>query len=180
MNRKNNGYAKLQRSYLDIDEVSKDPYAAALYAYCTARANFKNCTYKGAKVEKGSFLTSMKKLADENGMDKNTVRKRLKKLQDYNLIHVKSDKHGTKITVIRHDENIIDKNNLGEEVTHPTQSLGEEVTHPTQSLGEEVIHKVGEEVTPNNNDIKKKDIKKKYIDSPDLNDRIERGLNNLL
>lgn len=76
------------------------------WLYLIIEANWKDGWMKGGsvKVPRGSLLTSFDKLAEENNISRNTVRKFLDILQEEGQITVESTHKYTLITVLKYDE----------------------------------------------------------------------------
>jgi DNA-binding transcriptional regulator YhcF (GntR family) len=91
-------YIKLDRKTLEWGWFT-DVSTAHLWIYILLNANFKDNEWRGEIYEKGSFPTSLNKIANDTGISIPTIRKGLKKLQKTNEITVISTKQGTKIIV---------------------------------------------------------------------------------
>ena len=93
-----NGFVKINRSLLRW-EWHDVPSMVTVFVHCLLLANWKDGKYHGHDVPRGSFLTSVPKLADTCGLSVNTVRKCLNRLQETGEIEVKSTHRGHHIFV---------------------------------------------------------------------------------
>ncbi len=76
-----NGFVKLFRKLVDW-KYAQFPNAVALWVHILIRANWKDGYFMGVPIPRGSFATSLQRLADETGMNVSTVRRWLKKFED--------------------------------------------------------------------------------------------------
>ena len=94
------GFIKIDRKLLkwgwkDVPEM------VALWIEILLQANYQDGEWHGKKYEKGSFPTSVDKLAKATGLSLRQVRTCLERLQQSGEIIVKSTSHGTKIKVVK-------------------------------------------------------------------------------
>ena len=73
------GFVKLSRKMISWGWF-KDVNTAHLFMYCLMRANFKDTEWKGIKLKRGSFVTSLKHLSEETGLTPRQVRTALEHL----------------------------------------------------------------------------------------------------
>ena len=82
----------------------KDIITRAIFIHLIAKANYEDADYKDTTVHRGEMLTSYDELAAENGVNRKTIIKALKKLQKTGEIKVESRPHiGTRIQVMNYD-----------------------------------------------------------------------------
>ncbi|MGI6096370.1 MAG: hypothetical protein ACOYBL_13340 [Lachnospiraceae bacterium] len=60
------GFVKISRSILDW-EWYEDVVTRCVFIHCILRANWKNTEWKGQKIKRGQFITSLANLARETG-----------------------------------------------------------------------------------------------------------------
>lgn len=98
-----NGWIKLHRSLLDW-EWYDDINVMRVFLHCLLMANHKDRKYRGAVVERGSFLTGRDALASQTGLTVQQIRTSLNKLKSTNELTIKSSKQGTVIQVVSYDK----------------------------------------------------------------------------
>ena len=98
-----NGWIKLHRSLLDW-EWYDDTNVMRVFLHCLLMANHKDKKYRGAVVERGSFLTGRDALASQTGLTVQQIRTSLNKLKSTNELTIKSSKQGTVIQVVSYDK----------------------------------------------------------------------------
>ena len=98
-----NGWIKLHRSLLDW-EWYDDINVMRVFLHCLLMANHKDKKYRGAVVERGSFLTGRDALASQTGLTVQQIRTSLNKLKSTNELTIKSSKQGTVIQVVSYDK----------------------------------------------------------------------------
>jgi predicted transcriptional regulator len=98
-----NGWIKLHRSLLDW-EWYDDINVMRVFLHCLLMANHKDKKYRGAVVERGSFLTGRDTLASQTGLTVQQIRTSLNKLKSTNELTIKSSKQGTVIQVVSYDK----------------------------------------------------------------------------
>lgn len=80
MNKDNNtGWVKLYRSLLDWEWWS-DRNTRDLFIYCIMSANHETTKWRGRTIERGQFITSVRKLADGSGLTERETRTALQHL----------------------------------------------------------------------------------------------------
>ena len=98
------------RTYRNILEhwVWQDPMTFRCWIYILLKANHsgKKIMFDGSliTIERGQFLTSIRKLSDEVGCSKNKINKIIGTLIEDNMITVKRTHRGTLLTVINYEK----------------------------------------------------------------------------
>lgn len=92
------GFIKLDRSLLKW-EWKDDPYMVALWIEILLQANWEDRRWHGKIYEKGSFPTSISKLAKATGMSAKRVRTCLGRLEKSQEVAIETANSGTKIIV---------------------------------------------------------------------------------
>lgn len=158
MSSKKMGYVILPRSIMDSDIWNNtDPGMYKLFTYCLMKANHNDADYKGIRIKKGSFLTSMKIITKDMKMSENSVRNKLKKLEKLGVIKYESNSRGTKIAIINYQEFQFDTNRATsnfEPLKPSTPSNFEPL--PPQNLNPYPP----QNLNPNNNDMSNNESKK--------------------
>jgi DNA-binding Lrp family transcriptional regulator len=158
----NKGFIVLDRAMSDWqwwDNVN----GLGLWIHILIDANWKDGWFMGNKVPRGSFATSIKRLAEETDMSEKTVRNWLKKFENAGQISVKGANKFTLITVInyaKYQDMPIEK---GEQIT---EQITDQVTEQsTEQITNQSTDQVTDQVTDNrtnkpyiNNKKKEKDI----------------------
>lgn len=97
------GYIGLWRKFLEWEWYT-DMNCKALFIHCLLRANIEDANYRGEKIERGSFFTSVKHLASELRLSDKQIRGAIVKLRQTGEINVFGASNGTKITICKYDE----------------------------------------------------------------------------
>ncbi|RLD69242.1 MAG: hypothetical protein DRI95_00690 [Bacteroidetes bacterium] len=98
----NLGYIALHRSLLDW-EWYKDTNTKSLFIHCLLNANFKDKSWQGNIIKRGSFITSLKSLEAELGLTNQKLRTSIGKLKRSKEIAVKTTNKNTTITILNYD-----------------------------------------------------------------------------
>jgi len=96
------GWIKLHRQLLEW-EWYDDTNTKCLFLHCLLRANHSDTEWRGHKIKRGQFLTSVDTLTRETGLSVSQIRTSLKKLISTNEIASKSQARSTVITVLGYD-----------------------------------------------------------------------------
>lgn len=92
------GFIKISRNILEWEWYS-DPCTKSVFIHCILKANWKEKTYKGAKIKRGQFVTSLAALAEETGLSIKNVRTALDHLKATNELAIEASPKGRIITV---------------------------------------------------------------------------------
>jgi len=98
-----NGWIKLHRQFLEWEWFT-DRNAMAVFIYCLLSANIDDKNWRGVNIERGSFITSLSKLAIDTGLTVKAIRIALDKLKKTSEIVVEGASQWTKITICKYDE----------------------------------------------------------------------------
>ena len=96
------GWIKLHRELLSW-EWYDDINTKCLFIHCLLRANHSDTEWRGHKIKRGQFLTSVDTLTRETGLSVSQIRTSLKKLISTNELASKSQARSTVITVVKYD-----------------------------------------------------------------------------
>jgi hypothetical protein len=99
----NNGFIKIHRKITEW-EWYDDTNTFRLFFHCIFKANWKDNNYRGTLVKRGSFLTSLKILADETGLTVRQIRTCLKRLESTHEVTSERTAQGTVIQVVKYND----------------------------------------------------------------------------
>ena len=97
------GYVLLHRKFVNW-EWYDDLNTKSLFLHCILKANYTDKEWHGKLIERGSFVTSVNKLAIETGLSVQNVRTSLNKLESTNEITKVTTTTNTIITVNNYNE----------------------------------------------------------------------------
>ncbi len=97
------GFVKISRKMISWGWF-RDVNTAHLFIYCMMRANYKDTEWKGVKVKRGSFITSLKHLSLETGLTLQQTRTALEHLISTQEITKQSSFKNTVIIVNNYDK----------------------------------------------------------------------------
>ena len=121
------GFILLFRRSID-SEVFSDPYLWHLFSWCLLKANYKDKTYRGTLVSRGSFVCGRHSAAEQLGIAGSTWYERMKKLEAMGCITIESNSRFTVITVEKYEQyQSLD----GDSDNHPTTIRQPSDNHPT-------------------------------------------------
>lgn len=121
------GWIKLHRQFKDWEWYNKSEMVH-LFVHCLVKANFKDGSFQGMPVEKGSFITSLKHLSEETNISVQTIRTCLKKLVLTNEISVKSTSKLTKITICKYESYQVESDVTNKQLTNNQQTTNKQLT----------------------------------------------------
>lgn len=113
------GYVKTYRSLTEWEWYT-DSNTKSLFIHCLLKANHTDRNYQGMLVERGSFLTGRKKLAQELGLSEQQIRTSIKRLKSTNEITTTSTNEGTLITVVKWGDYQVSEDNANQQNNQPT------------------------------------------------------------
>lgn len=96
------------KGFIVIDRVIDEwgywgsPTALALWIHILISANWKDGYFKGEKVKRGEFITSIGHLAEQTGVHPNTARRWLKKFKNDKQVVIQTTNKYTKISVVNY------------------------------------------------------------------------------
>jgi len=92
------GYVKLHRSFIDSEWYS-DINVSRLFIHLLIKANYKEKTWQGILIEKGSLITSISKLSFETKLSVKQIREAINKLKRANQVATRSTSRYTVIYI---------------------------------------------------------------------------------
>lgn len=137
-------FIKLERKIKDW-EWYHDKNTKILFIDMLLEARWKDGTYKGVVIKRGSFASSVRKLAKENDLTDNEVRTALKHLQKTHEITCKSHSKFTVFTINNYDLYQTDNTQDNKEITNKSQAINKQLTNKSQTNHEQLTHSIEEE-----------------------------------
>lgn len=98
-----NGYIKIFRKMLRW-EWYEDTNTFRVFLHCLLKANWKDKTWHGVEIKRGSFITSRQKMAQELGLTEKQIRVSLDHLEMTGEVARSSTSKYSVITVIKYDD----------------------------------------------------------------------------
>ena len=92
------GFIKISRNIVEW-ELYSDPCTKSVFIHCILKANWRDKTWKGVKIKRGQFVTSLAALAEETGLSVKNVRTALDHLKATNELAIETSPKGRVITV---------------------------------------------------------------------------------
>ena len=117
-----------------------------LFIHCLLRANWDDANWHGIEIKRGSFVTSIRNLAQDTGLTEMQVRTALKKLKLTQEITHKTTSRNTIITVKNYNQYQDNNTNNNKQITNKQQTNNKQITTNKEEI--------------NNN---KQEINNKYI-----------------
>lgn len=127
------GFIKISRNILEWEWYS-DPCTKSVFIHCILKANWKEKTYKGAKIKRGQFVTSLAALAEETGLSIKNVRTALDHLKATNELAIETSPKGRIITV----KNYAKYQDVANKPANNRQADGKEPANNRQTGGKQV------------------------------------------
>lgn len=148
-------YIKISRDIIHW-EWYKDEHTKGLFLHCIIKANWKDCNFKGVKIKRGEFVTSIPVLQDELSLTSNEVRTAIKHLKKTGEITVKPYSKFSVITVVNYDLYQTESHSNNSQITYKQQTSNIQTADKSQSINsllttiEEVKNDSKEEVKQEN------------------------------
>lgn len=98
----NSGYVAIYRNIINFDWY-QDSNTFRVYLHCILSANYTNKKWQGIEIQRGSFITSCNKIAQQLNLTEKQVRTSLMKLKRTNNLTCKATNKYTVITVHNYD-----------------------------------------------------------------------------
>lgn len=131
------GFIKISRKMISWGWF-KDVNTAHLFMYCLMRANYKDAEWKGVKVKRGSFITSLKHMSEETGLTLQQIRTALEHLVSTHEITKQSSFKNTVIIVNNYDK-YQDGNTKSNNKSTKYQQSSNTVVTKSQHSGNKVV-----------------------------------------
>lgn len=127
LERENTGFISLWRCVTDWEWYT-DVNTFKLFIHCLLKANFKDKSWQGIRIERGSFITSLDNLAFETGLSKMQVRTAIKKLKLTHEITHKTTSHYSIITVNNYNSYQPNNTQVNTQITYKQHTSNTQVT----------------------------------------------------
>lgn len=127
------GFIKISRNILEWEWYS-DPCTKSVFIHCILKANWRDKTWKGVKIKRGQFVTSLAALAEETGLSVKNVRTALDHLKATNELAIKTSPKGRVITV----KNYAKYQDMANKTANNRQTDGKATANNRQTGGKQV------------------------------------------
>ena len=118
-----NGFILIHRKLLEWEWYSS-VNDTRLFIHCLLKANWKDGKFKGVDIPRGSFVTSIRKLAKETGLSVKQVRVSLEHLKmTHELAHTTTSKYSI-ITINKYNDYQIDGTQIDNQRANKGQTKG--------------------------------------------------------
>ena len=128
----NQGWIKLHRALMDW-EWYDDIITRGIFIHCLLRANHTDVNWRGMELKRGQFVTSLKHLADENGVSVQTLRTHLKRLKSTSELTIKSTNKYSIITVCKYASYQSEKSEANKQTNKQTNKQVTSNQHATNN-----------------------------------------------
>lgn len=105
-----------------------DNNVKSLFIHCLLKANFKDNSWRGIDIKRGSFITSNNKLSLELNLSIQKIRTALNKLESTNEITINTTNKNTLITVIKYDNYQNNQQTDNKQTTNQQQTNNKPIT----------------------------------------------------
>ena len=146
--KKKKGFVLFWRSFIEWEWFT-DVNTCHLFQYCILRANHSDTEWRGQKIKRGSFITSLESLSIATGLSKMQVRTALKKLKKTNEITHQITRQNSIITVNNYDLFQDNNTQITHEITSKQHQNNIEIT--TDKELKRMINNEVNKITNNNN-----------------------------
>jgi len=136
-----NGFISLYRKLLSW-EWYQDNNVKSLFIHCLLKSNYKAKKWQGIDIQRGQFITSLKKLSVETGLSERQVRTALDKLILTNELTSKSNTRYRVLTVLKYEDyQVVDKP-TDKQLTNKRQTNDRQATTTNKDNKENNVNKV--------------------------------------
>lgn len=142
-----NGFIILDRKILDWGWIS-DEKVFKTFLTCILMANFRDNTFEGTNIPRGSFVTSYANLADRCRLSVQSLRTCLKKLVKTGEINIQTTNKFTLISVNNYDKYQQQNEEINKQITNNQQTTNNQLTTTEQcKQGKQCKQYIGEKKT---------------------------------
>ncbi len=99
----NEVWIKLHKKFLDW-KWYKNKNTKILFIHCLLKANWKDGSYEGVEIKRGSFITGRKQLSKELALTEQEIRTAIKHLKSTNEITIKTTNTFSIISIVNYDK----------------------------------------------------------------------------
>ena len=122
-----NGWITLHRKITEWEWYT-DINTCHLFIYCLLKANHKTKNWRGIKINRGTFITSLDTISKETGLSVMQVRTAIKKLESTNEITSKPTSKNRLITIINYSNYQDDNKQDNKQITNKQQTNNKQIT----------------------------------------------------
>jgi len=137
------GYVKLWRDYLDHD-VFRDPILWQIFCWCQLNANYTASTYEGVSLSPGQFIMGTIRTANLLKIPEATLKRKLKILEDCQLIKRKATSRFTIVTVCNLEDSGDSQKQSDPAVDPPNEPSIDLPSDPPN--GQQMIHQMATDI----------------------------------
>jgi hypothetical protein len=121
------GYVSLYRSFIKW-EWFEVPNMVTVFIYCLLKANFKDKSWRGIEIKRGSFITSLDTMSKDTNLSIQQIRTCLTRLEKTQEINKQSNKQNTLITICKYDSYQSKKETANTQLTNDQQTSNKQLT----------------------------------------------------
>ena len=121
------GYIKLHRKLLGWEWYADLP-TRVLFLHMLIKANWKDARFKGKEIKRGSFVSSIRKLAEETCLSVQEVRTALEHLKSTHEVTQSSNSKFTVFTVVSYDLYQADNTQTNKQLTNKQHTTNTQLT----------------------------------------------------
>ncbi len=141
------GFIALFRQFLKWEWFT-DVNTCHFFQYCLLRANPKTITWRGQKIKRGQFISSLNTMSKETGLTVMQIRTCINKLKMTGEITNETTNQNSIITIKNYNEYQSNNKRITRDLTHEiTNGNPSDSKHTTEPITHEITHKL----TTNNN-----------------------------
>lgn len=137
----NEKWIKIHNKFLNWEWYT-DVNTKAVFIHCILKANWKDCSYQGVEVPRGSFVTGRKKLVKELGLSEQEIRTAIKHLISTNEITTKSTNKFTIISVNNYDMYQQNNQELNQQLTNNQPTTNQQLTTIVEYKNNRIIDNI--------------------------------------
>lgn len=127
------GFVWFWRSFIEWEWFT-EVNTCHLFQYCILRANHSNTEWRGIKIKRGSFVTSLDSLSVSTGLTVREVRTALKNLKKTKEIEVETTSRYSIITVKNYNSYQYNDKQNGKQITNERQTSDKQATTDNNEL----------------------------------------------
>ena len=127
------GFVWFWRSFIEWEWFT-EVNTCHLFQYCILRANHSNTEWRGIKIRRGSFVTSLDSLSVSTGLTVREVRTALKNLKKTKEIEVETTSRYSIITVKNYNSYQYNDKQNGKQITNERQTSDKQATTDNNEL----------------------------------------------
>ena len=140
-----NSYIKILRK-LKGWEWYKKPNMVHLFIHLLLSANFVKGKFQGIDVERGQFITGIKKLSADTGISEQSLRTCLKRLKLTGEITIKSTSEFSLVTIVKYNDYQQYEKESTHKSTHKSTNNQQTINKPSTTIEEEIKEEKRKEV----------------------------------